>query len=67
MKMQDFIDGLKIIQAAKPKNESDWHGRAEHDMFWAGSLKWIGKEDRKRLKDLGWDIDKDCDGFSAMF
>jgi hypothetical protein len=68
MDISSFISGLKIIQAAKPITESDYHGRAEHDMFYAGDLEWkMSAKDIKKLEDLGWVADGDANGWHAMF
>lgn len=67
MIVANIIEGLQLINKSKPETESDYHFRAEHDEVWAGSLDWpMPEEDKKRMEDLGWRPDEDCDGWRAM-
>lgn len=67
MTTTNIIEGLQLINKSKPEGESDYHFRAEHDEVWAGSLDWpMSEEDKKRMEELGWHADEDCDGWRAM-
>lgn len=67
MTVTNIIEGLRLINKYKPEGQSDYHFRAEHDEVWAGSLEWpMPQEDKKKMEDLGWHTDEDCDGWRAM-
>lgn len=67
MTVSNIIEGLRLINKSKPENESDYHFRTEHDEVWAGSLDWpMPKEDKQMMKKLGWEADKNTDGWRAM-
>ncbi len=66
MTATNIIEGLQLINKSKPEGKHDYHIRADHDVIWAGSLEWkMSKEDKKRMKELGWDCDSDADGWRA--
>lgn len=66
MTTTNIIEGLQLINKSKPEGKSDYHFRAEHDEVWAGSLDWpMSNEDKKRMEELGWNADEDCDGWRA--
>lgn len=67
MEANNIIQGLVIIEKARPKNHTPYHVRAEHDKIYAGSLDWIlGSADDKKLEDIGWSRDEEADGWRAM-
>lgn len=67
MTVISIIEGLQLINKSKPDGQSDYHFRAEHDEIWAGSLKWpMPENDKKRMEELGWNADENCDGWRAM-
>jgi hypothetical protein len=67
MTASNLIEGLKIIEAYRPKEESGYHIRAEHDVFYAGSLDWaIPDHEVDKLEKLGWAKDEDVDGWRAL-
>jgi hypothetical protein len=67
MTVTNIIKGLQLINKSKPEGESDYHFRAEHDEVWAGSLDWpMPNEDEDQMKELGWERDKDTNGWRAM-
>lgn len=67
MEVTNIIEGLQLIQKSKPKNESDFHFRAEHDEIFVGSLEWpMPKKDKDRMEELGWTADEDVDGWRAL-
>lgn len=66
MKVTDIIEGLQLIQKAKPENESDYHFRAAHDEIFVGSLEWeMPEEDKLRMEELGWEQNEDIDGWTT--
>lgn len=61
-----IIAGLQIIENARPKDESPYHVRAEHDEIFAGSLEWdMTEADKDKLEELGWSEREDVDGWRA--
>jgi hypothetical protein len=54
---------------AKYDKPDDWANVAPyHDEIYAGpDLKLVSKEDKKRIKELGWDVDRDSDCFHKSF
>lgn len=66
MKDENFVLGLQLILKSKPKSSGDYNLRAEHDLFIVGELSWkISKEDKYTLGKLGWEYNKDVDGWST--
>ena len=65
MELLKIIEGLQLIQKSKPENATG-HFRAEHDEIFVGSLNWrMSEEDKKRIKELGWEACEDADGWRA--
>lgn len=67
MTATNIIEGLQLINKNKPEGQSDYHVRAEHDKVWAGSLDWpMPEEDKQIMKSLGWQSDKEANGWGAL-
>lgn len=67
MTVTNIIAGLQLIQKSKPKKESDYHFRAEHDLIYVGSLEWpMSDKDKEKMEDLGWDSDEEADCWRCM-
>lgn len=62
--IEKITKGLRVIELSRPKTESPFHVRAEHDQLFAGSLNWNMREvDKQRLNAWGWQEVEDVDGW----
>lgn len=57
MKNSDFIEGVAII--GKYVKPDEYSMAAEHDELYFGSAEGMSKEDRARLRELGWSVKED--------
>lgn len=56
MTIGKVAEGLSILAKYSPESYSVV---CEHDEMWAGEGIKVSKEDKKKLKDLGWDFNVD--------
>ncbi len=61
-KIHKIIAGLQVVLNSKCTNDT----YAEHDVFYAGLPSEMTDEENAKMKEFGWHIDKESDGWAIF-